>query len=176
MTTCTIEALSADALEQHLPELADILHASVAAGASIGFVQPFSREHAAQYWRGQISALRAGAKLQWIAIVDGRIVGTAQLQLDMPANGLHRAEVCKVMVHPDARRQGAAQALMLAVEAAARAGQRSLLVLDTNTGSPAERLYAGLGYVTVGQIPAYARQHDDSLGSTTVMYKLLAAS
>ncbi|HEY9104159.1 GNAT family N-acetyltransferase [Chitinimonas sp.] len=174
MNICTIEALNAEQLAERLYELAEVLQASVAAGASIGFVEPFSLEDAANWWRGQLGALQSGAKLQWVALQDGRVIGTAQLQLDMPANGRHRGEVCKVMVHPAARRQGAARLLMQAVEAGARAKARSLLVLDTNTGSPAERLYASLGYITVGSIPAYASQQDGSLGPTTVMYRELS--
>lgn len=173
MNHCTIKALTAEQLTERLQELAEILHASVAAGASIGFVEPFSVDDAAHWWRGQVAVLQSGAKLQWVALQDGRVIGTAQLLLDMPANGRHRGEVCKVMVHPAARRQGAARRLMQAVETGARAATRSLLVLDTNTGSPAEQLYASLGYVTVGSIPSYASQQDGRLGPTTVMYKLL---
>lgn len=44
---------------------------------------------------------------------DGRrIVGTAQLALGMRPNGMHRAEVTKVMVLREARREGIGRALM----------------------------------------------------------------
>ncbi|MEX0633164.1 GNAT family N-acetyltransferase [Serratia ureilytica] len=65
-----------------------------------------------------------------MALANGRPVGTVQLLLAMPDNGRHRAEVAKLMVHPQARRQGVAQ-LMQEVQALAARHRRSLLVLDT---------------------------------------------
>lgn len=80
----------------------------------------------------------------------------------------------KLLVHPDARRQGIARALMIALEAVARSERRTLLTLDTWTGSPAERLYQSLGYVTVGVIPRYARGSlTPELEPATIMYKEL---
>ena len=50
--------------------------------------------------------------------------------------------------------------------------RRTLLTLDTVTGSAAELLYRSLGYVVVGVIPAYARGAlTPALESTTIMYK-----
>ena len=36
----------------------------------------------------------------------GRIAGSVQIDRDTPPNGRHRAEITKLLVHPDARRQG----------------------------------------------------------------------
>jgi ribosomal protein S18 acetylase RimI-like enzyme len=80
-----------------------------------------------------------------------------------------------MVVHPDARRGGIARALMLALEEAARSEGRSLLTLDTVTGSPAATLYRSLGYVEVGTIPGYARGAlSPELEPTTIFYKVLA--
>ena len=49
-----------------------------------------------------------------------RIVGTVQLDLAVPPNQRHRAEVVKILVHPTARRRGIARALMVALEPVAR--------------------------------------------------------
>jgi hypothetical protein len=63
---------------------------------------------------------------------------------------------------------------MLALEAEARLHSRTLLTLDTVTGSAAEPLYLSLGYQQVGCIPAYALNHTStSLESTTIFYKHL---
>jgi len=87
-------------------------------------------------------------------------------------NQRHRAEVRKLLVHPDARRRGIARALMAAIERRARHLGRSLLTLDTRTGDGAERLYASLGYETAGVIPGFARDTtEDRLDATTIMYK-----
>jgi len=62
---------------------------------------------------------------------------------------------------------------MLAAEQMARDCGKTLLVLDTVTGSDAERLYARLGWVRVGTIPGYALLSHGGLWSTTLFYKLL---
>jgi len=48
---------------------------------------------------------------------------------------------------------------------------KTLLVLDTNTGSDAERLYARMGWVRVGEIPDYSVHPHGGLRATTVFYK-----
>ena len=50
---------------------------------------------------------------------------------------------------------------------------KTLLVLDTNTGSDAERLYARMGWVRVGTIPGYSVQPRGGLRATTLFYKTL---
>ena len=107
------------------------------------------------------------------ASLDGGLVGTVQLHPAGQANGSHRAEVAKLLVHRSARRRGVGRALMGAVEALAREQGRTLLVLDTQTGSDAERLYTDLGWTVAGVIPGYSRLSDGSLGATTYLYKRL---
>jgi GNAT superfamily N-acetyltransferase len=101
------------------------------------------------------------------------IVGTVQLELDPPENQPHRADLTKMLVHRRARRQGLGAALMQAAEQMARDCGRTLLVLDTNTGSDAERLYARMGWVRVGTIPNYALMPRGGLRGTTLFYKEL---
>jgi ribosomal protein S18 acetylase RimI-like enzyme len=80
-----------------------------------------------------------------------------------------------LLVHPDARRRGIARAMMVELEKIAQSEGRTLLTLDTVTGSHAEPLYTSLGYVTVGVIPRYARKAlSPELESTTIMYRELA--
>jgi ribosomal protein S18 acetylase RimI-like enzyme len=101
-------------------------------------------------------------------------VGSVQIVLAAPPNQRHRCEVVKLMVHPDARRRGIARALMIALEKVAREEGRTLLTLDTWTGSAAESLYRSLGYVTLGVIPRYARASlTPELLPATFMYKEL---
>ncbi|GGB63973.1 hypothetical protein GCM10011316_39740 [Roseibium aquae] len=95
------------------------------------------------------------------------------LLLAQQNNGGHRAEVAKLMVHPQARRRGVARRLLAAVEQKAQALGRTLLVLDTVTGDAAEGMYARLGYHHVGVIPGYAVAARGGLQATTVFYKAL---
>ncbi|HVJ54981.1 MAG TPA: GNAT family N-acetyltransferase [Aliidongia sp.] len=171
--TVVIEELDADAFDRAVPDLAETLRACVLAGASIGFILPFPFEAAADFWRSLIPAVRTGDRRLLVARLDERIVGTVQVVLSMPANGRHRAEIAKMLVHPSARRRGIARALMMRAEETARQAARSLLVLDTRTGDKAEPLYRSLGFALVGVVPAYARSIEGVLESTSVMYKLL---
>ncbi|WP_307730930.1 GNAT family N-acetyltransferase [Pseudoduganella chitinolytica] len=171
---CAIEELHGDGVRAHAAALADVLHDCVAHGASVGFVLPFDVSAARRWWLTVAQQVDAGARTVFVARDADGICGTVQLALAMPANGAHRAEVNKMLVHTRARRRGIALQLMTAAEERARELGRSLLVLDTWTGSGAEHLYRQLGFEVSGTIPAFARLEDGSLGATTVMYKLLA--
>jgi GNAT superfamily N-acetyltransferase len=163
-------------LNGDLDSLGGVLHACVHAGASVSFVLPFSRDDAKAFWRDQVlPAVNAGSRRVLLARLAGQVVGTVQLDLAVPPNQPHRAEVKKLLVHPDARRRGVARSLMAAIEEEARETRRTLLTLDTVTGGAAEPLYLSMGYVRVGVIPRYALNHDSSeIESTTLMYKELS--
>jgi len=175
MTGAVVSRLSADGVARDLAELGALLHACVVAGASIGFVLPFTQDDGEAFWRTKVlPALQGGGRLLWVARQDGRIVGSVQLGIDTPANQRHRADVSKLLVHPAFRRRGIARALMAELEREAARLGRNLLTLDTRTGDLAEPLYASLGYRTAGVIPGYCRDpFGDQLDSTTVMYKAL---
>jgi len=161
--------------DEDLDMLAELLHAAVHAGASVSFVLPFSLEEARAFWREQVlPGVAAGTRRVLVARDGGRILGTVQLDLEMPPNQQHRAEVLKLLVHPEARRRGIARALMTAVETMARSAGRTLLTLDTRTGDMAEPLYLSMGFVLVGAIPRYARGPlSPDLEAASILYKEL---
>lgn len=165
--------LNAETAYEKLPELVVLLQDAVNSGASIGFLPPLSVEEAQAYWQKRIAAVVAGDAILLLAILDGEAVATAQLGLESRANGAHRAEVQKVMVHTAHRRKGIGKALMQALEAEALSRKISLLVLDTRQGDPSEILYVGTGYVLAGTIPNYARSVNGELHATVFYYKLL---
>jgi GNAT superfamily N-acetyltransferase len=155
--------------------LAEILIACVHSGASVSFMAPLARDKAESFWRGVADSVERGERVVIIARERGasRILGTVQVLLKQVENQQHRADVAKMLVHPEARRRGiGAQLLSFAEEAARRAG-KSLLVLDTATGGDAERLYERMGWARVGVIPDYALWPDGRPCSTTVFYKRL---
>jgi GNAT superfamily N-acetyltransferase len=160
--------------QQDLAQLREVLQSCVHGGASVGFMLPFPREEADAFWQGIARAVRAGERRLLVARdAAGSIIGTAQLARDMPPNQAHRANVCKVLVHANARRQGVAQALMRRIEEVARDAGKSCLVLDTVTGSAAYRLYQRMGWQIAGDIPHFAHMPDGARCSTTYFYKLL---
>ncbi len=174
-TRITIAPFTADDLAAHARELGALLRACVYDGASIGFVLPFTQDDGEAFWIDKVlPAVRAGMRALLVARAGGRIVGTVQLDCDTMPNQCHRAEVRKLLVHPDARRRGVARALMVDLERRAHDLGRNLLTLDTRTGDGAERLYASLGYETAGVIPGYCRDTtEDRLDATTIMYKTM---
>jgi GNAT superfamily N-acetyltransferase len=161
--------------------LSEVLHAVVHAGASVSFFTPFSIAEARAFWIDKVlPQVRDGKRRVLLArdnSVSDLIVGTVQLELEMPPNQQHRAGVAKLLVHPAARRRGVGRALMIALEELARAEARTLLTLDTVAGGNAETLYRSLDFITAGIIPRYARGAlTPTLEGTTIMYKELTIS
>ncbi|TNE34137.1 MAG: GNAT family N-acetyltransferase [Alphaproteobacteria bacterium] len=167
--------LDAKALTRHLDSFSDLLHATVHAGASVGFVYPFPPEEARAFWQDKVRpSLRSKGRRLFAMELEGRIAGTVQLGLDHFPNQAHRGEVMKLLVHPDFRRRGIGRALMVTLEAEARRLGRSLLTLDTRSGDPAGTLYRSLGFELAGEIPDYALAPEgDRLDATSYMYKRL---
>ncbi len=168
-----IRRLSAADVYEQLDALARVLEDCVAGGASVSYLAPFTHEHARGVFEAFAADVENGRRLLLAAFVDGELVGTVQVILALPPNQPHRAEIAKLLVHRSARRRGIARRLMERAESEARAEGRTLLVLDTVTGDSAERLYARLGWTTVGVIPGYALYPDRRPCDTTVFYKTL---
>jgi len=151
--------------------LVELLRDAVDSGASVGFLAPLATPVAVDYWQSVRDELDAGRVL-FCAYRDARLVGTVQLAPAGKPNARHRAEVQKLLVLQAYRGQGIGSELMRSIEAKALQLGRSLLVLDTRQGDPAETLYARLGYVKAGVIPDYARAPaSDGLDPTVIFYK-----
>lgn len=165
----SVSALTA----QQITELSQVLIACVEAGASVSFMLPLNEAKAAAYWREVNSSLQHGERLVFIAETDSsEIVGSVQIVLTQPENQPHRADLSKMLVHPNARRQGVAAALLTAAEAGAQAQGKSLLVLDT-ANPEAGRVYERGGWQQCGVIPDYALWPAGGLCATTFFYKKL---
>jgi len=155
-------------------QLADVLIDCVDGGASVSFMAPLSREHAVKFWRMVAEDVADGDRALIVAEDADGICGTVQLILAQPENQRHRADVAKMLVHRRARRHGIGAALLQEAEHLAESCGKSLLVLDTVTGSDADRLYARGGWTPVGSIPGYALSTDGRPEATTVFYRALA--
>ncbi|HKR02069.1 MAG TPA: GNAT family N-acetyltransferase [Pyrinomonadaceae bacterium] len=168
-----VERLSEEQARPLLPKLAALLQDAVHSGSSVGFLPPLTLEAAEEYWLETLTEVAQGKRVLLVSSEAGDLTGTVQLALATRQNGLHRAEVQKLLVHTGFRHRGIARSLMAAAEEAAREEERTLLVLDTEQGSVAEKLYEKCGYTRSGVIPQYALTTDGSLISTVVFYKLL---
>lgn len=166
-----IELLDAAQARLAFDGLCTVLADCVEGGASVGFMAPFTQADAAAYWETVIPAVAEGASLLLVATDAGRVLGTVQLGIRQFPNQPHRADLKKLLVHRSARGGGVATALMAAAEAEAARCGKTLLVLDTATGSPAEDLYRRIGWQVSGIIPDYALYPDGRFCDTTVYYK-----
>jgi GNAT superfamily N-acetyltransferase len=167
----TIGALDADEFAEALEELGELLADAVDSGSSVNFLRGLTPVDGAAWWAARSTAVAAEAFLPIVARIDERIVGVAVLVPTGKQNSPHRAEVVKVLVHRSARRRGIASALMRAIEDLARARGHWLLILDTTTGSDADRLYRRLGWTRFGEVPNHALTADGVLSDTTYFYK-----
>ncbi|WP_442797644.1 GNAT family N-acetyltransferase [Pantoea vagans] len=166
--------LSATQAQQLLGELTDVLQGCVADGASVGFIDAEDDEVMTRFWQQRIASITSGDSELLVARQHGRIVATVIISRSGMPNGRHRAEISKLLVHPQARRQGIARDLMQRAEQRARAQGKTLLVLDTRSGDVASDLYRSLGWQVAGSIPFYAESTAGVLDATTYMYKVLA--
>lgn len=96
---------------------------------------------------------RAGRTVVLVAVEDGRIMGSATLELEgrteegEPPVPREEAHVRMVGVPPEARRRGIARMLMEAcIEEAHRAGKRRLTLNTTQRMKAAQALYEALGF------------------------------
>jgi ribosomal protein S18 acetylase RimI-like enzyme len=156
-------------MDEHIDQLSELLVQVVEDGASIGFLPPLKLSEAKEYWE---TVLKPDVIL-YAAKVNHEIVGSVQLHLCTKPNGLHRAEIAKLMTHPNVRRQGIGRSLMQKAEERAKQEGRSLLVLDTREGDPSNYLYTSIGFVEAGRIPRYAQSANGELHATVIYYKLL---
>lgn len=174
MSTLPIRRLSAPT-EAELNGLAELLIDCVDGGASVSFMHPLAPARALAFWRGVADGVLRGERALLVAEDDTGIAGTVQLVLAQPDNQPHRADLAKMLVHRRARRHGLGEALMRAAEQAARDAGKTLLVLDTVSGSDASRLYARLGWQRCGEIPDYALWPRGGLCATTYFWRRLDA-
>ncbi|MFJ2395781.1 GNAT family N-acetyltransferase [Streptomyces sp. NPDC087843] len=157
-------------------ELAGLLTDTVDDGASVGFLAPLDRASAVAWWEGRAAAVSAGHLAVWVARGADRVLGTVGLAFPDKPNSRHRAELVKLMVHPQGRGRGLGRTLLTTAERAAVAAGLTLLHLDTETGSPAETLYLSAGWTRLGAIPDYATTPSGELRATTVFYKRVGAA
>ncbi len=154
-----IERLSEEQAKEILPHLVELLQDSVECGASVGFMPPLLLDSAEEFWLEIFREITEGKRILLVSSDEaGEITGAVQLALAAKENDLHRAEVQKLLVHTRFRNRGIAGSLMCAVENIGRKEGRTLLVLDTEQGSAAEKLY-------VNKVRSYTGGRDSAVCS-----------
>lgn len=166
-----IEVLNAAGAVSAAARLAEILIPCVAEGSGVSFLPPLPRDVARRFWQDVAKEVAAGTRILLCAWTGGVLSGVVSMAFAGAQNQPHRADIEKLLVHPDARRLGLARALMQRAEQEALHSGRTLLTLDTRAGDRAEGLYRSLDWNEVGRVPGYAVLPDGSLDDTLFFWK-----
>lgn len=152
--------------------LITLLRDSIDGGNSIGFLHSSSDDELGLFWQSERSKLQDGSFLL-LARENSAIVGCIIITREVRANGRHRGEFRKLMVHSAHQRRGIGLALERSSCEEARRRGLKLLYLDSATGFLIDSVYQSWGWTRVGSIPEYATTADGTLVATTYFYKQL---
>ncbi len=154
------------------PSVAELFYEVVLGGASMGFVADLTQAQSLEFWNSKLAAL--GQDLVMFAAFDGELlVGFALLCRATMPNGLHRAEVQKVLTRPGYQRRGVASMLLSTLEEYAKTLELRLLFLDTEEDSVGESFYRAKGWIECGRMPEFAVDMKGVLFTTIFFYKLI---
>ena len=123
------------------------------------FVPPFTQEKnraMAEYWHERLSLPQNSVVMAFSKGAKGEkhLAGYVVLHMPFTESGPFRAEVQKLFVHPDSRRQGIARMLMVKLEEIARAHDRTMLVGEPSPACEGRgRLISGLALISTYQPP-----------------------
>ena len=149
------------------PGLWEIFRAVVATGDTYPYGPDTTEEEAKALW---VDAPQA----TYVAVEDGRVIGTYTLKPNQPALGAH---VCNAgyMVAPDVRGKGIGRALCIhSLDEARKLGFRSMqynLVASTNKG--AIRWWTEMGFETVGTVPGAFNHATEGYVDALIMVRTL---
>lgn len=116
----TIREVKSVEVAIYVDALADVLIDCVQGGASVSFMLPITRETTLKFWKDVADGVMRNERILLVAESSERfVVGTVQLIIAQPENQPHRADVAKMLVRRDARRQGIAARLLKAIDASA---------------------------------------------------------
>ena len=170
-----IREVTARELESELlPSFVELLRDTVDGGALLGFLPPLAHEMARDYWLSLRADLEAGTRVLLAAFDGSQLVGTGQLACSVLPATRHRAELQKICVASDRRGCGIGALLLTALHALAGQRGRSMLLLNTRHGSPAQRLYQRFGYGEAGIVRGYMRGPSGQRYDSVMMVRELA--
>ncbi|AEO70822.1 uncharacterized protein THITE_2122626 [Thermothielavioides terrestris NRRL 8126] len=166
----------------HLVPYIAALHAScITLDHMVGpFLPPLTNEKLLPWWKERLAEANNGTRIIVLLLPElslGKkpqgtdLRGLAMLKLSESETGSFRGHIDAVLVDRRHRRQGGAKALVAALEYEAAKRGRSLLLVDTETGSVAEAAFKKFGYIEIGKVPHFSRALPSGKKGETFFYK-----
>jgi GNAT superfamily N-acetyltransferase len=154
-----------EAHDEDWPSIYPIFSAVVAAGESYAYPANLSLEGARVLW------MEGAPNRGFVAVDEGRIVGSAKAGPNRPGRGAHVA-TASFMVDPNAQGQGVGRALGLAVIAWARTEGFSAMQFNAvvETNARAVRLWRSLGFDILTTVPEAFDSKEHGLVGLHIMY------
>jgi GNAT superfamily N-acetyltransferase len=165
-----IRRLAALEVQENLSGFAQLLRDAIESGGTVGFVLPAEDDKINRYWSGVAREMEAGERELLAAFDQGRLIGSLQIAYEKAESVSHRADLQKLFVLRERRRQGVARALL--IEALHRMPALGLLMftITTRAASAAEFLVASLRFSQFGVMPHYGVTPDGVLHDASMHY------
>ncbi|KAI1754094.1 acyl-CoA N-acyltransferase [Xylaria castorea] len=146
------------------------------------FLPPLDNDKLLAYWREMVQEVSAGTRLIIIQLDElepgsaakgAELKGVVMLRMPQTETFTHQGHLEKLMVSPSFRQRGAAKAMIRFLETEAIDRGRKLIMLSTEVGSPAEKIYPKLGYVEYGTVPSCCIGPSGNMVDDVFFYKQL---
>lgn len=157
---------------KEIKSLVDLLKDAVANNYSVGFMRDSTEADFEKFWLDEISRCDSENGI-FIAFSGDEVLGSVIVTRELRANGRHRAEFRKLLVHSTAQKMGIGTALEKLAKNYEKDIGLMLLYLDSATSYLIDGVYEKWGWKKSGEIPNFAKNPDGSLVSTWFFYKLL---
>jgi ribosomal protein S18 acetylase RimI-like enzyme len=155
------------ATEEDKPEVWKIIKSVIAGGDTYPFAPDSGEAEMLAFWYG-------AEKWTYVALSEGKIVGTFFLKANQPDLGAHIANA-GYMVAPEAKGKRVGRTMaVFSLEEARRLGFRSMqfnFVVKSN--EIAVRLWQKLGFEIIGEIPEAFQHKENGLTNALIMYRKL---
>ncbi|MFG1710858.1 GNAT family N-acetyltransferase [Nonomuraea sp. M3C6] len=131
-----------------------VLHAVVALGGAVGYLDPPGRDETDPWLEETLKSVRDGDARLALAQVDGTVQGMGLWRRAPGPVFAHSAELGKIMAHPDVRGLGLGRLVVSAlIDDARDAGIETLTLGVRGNNHGAIELYESLGFREWGRLP-----------------------
>ena len=155
------------AVKDDMPAVWRIIRAVIADGDTYVFEPDAPQDEMTEYWFSP-------EKHNYVAVLDGAVVGTFWLKANQPGLGAHVGNAA-YMVSPDAKGKGVGRRMAeYSLEEARRLGFTSMqfnFVVKSN--EVAVKLWQAVGFRIIGEIPNAFRHKQNGLTNAYIMYREL---